>query len=71
MAEVARQIAKDAVNSGIDPADVARAVEGAVVNNRFWILTHEHSALRITELRLEWMRGGPSPMATLWSASES
>jgi len=24
---------------------------------------HEHSALRITELRLEWMRGGPSPMA--------
>jgi NAD(P)-dependent dehydrogenase (short-subunit alcohol dehydrogenase family) len=71
MAEVARQIAKDAVNSGIDPADVARAVEDAVVNNRFWILTHEHSALRITELRLEWMRGGPSPMATLWSASES
>lgn len=71
MAEVARRIAKDAVNSGIDPADVARVVEDAVVNNRFWILTHEHSALRITELRLEWMRGGPSPMATLWSASES
>jgi hypothetical protein len=36
-----------------------------VVNEKFWILTHEHSALRITELRLEWMRGGPSPMAGL------
>jgi len=33
-----------------------------VVHEKFWIFTHEHSATRITELRLEWMRGGPSPM---------
>jgi NAD(P)-dependent dehydrogenase (short-subunit alcohol dehydrogenase family) len=71
MNEVVRKIAQDAVNFGIDPADVADAVVDAVTNDRFWILTHEHSALRITELRLEWMRGGPSPMATLWSASDS
>jgi NAD(P)-dependent dehydrogenase (short-subunit alcohol dehydrogenase family) len=57
-----RELAAALVNAGIDAADVARAVEDAVVNEKFWILTHEHSALRITELRLAWMRGGPSPM---------
>jgi NAD(P)-dependent dehydrogenase (short-subunit alcohol dehydrogenase family) len=57
-----KKIAAALVNAGIDAADVAKAVEDAVVNEKFWILTHEHSALRITELRLEWMRGGPSPM---------
>jgi NAD(P)-dependent dehydrogenase (short-subunit alcohol dehydrogenase family) len=57
-----REIAAALVNAGIDAAEVARAVEDAVVHEKFWILTHEHSALRITELRLEWMRGGPSPM---------
>jgi short-subunit dehydrogenase len=60
-----KKIAAAFVNAGIDAADVAKAVEDAVVNEKFWILTHEHSALRITELRLEWMRGGPSPMAGL------
>jgi NAD(P)-dependent dehydrogenase (short-subunit alcohol dehydrogenase family) len=61
--EEIKKIAADLVNAGIDAADVAVAVEDAVVNERFWIFTHEHSATRITELRLEWMRGGPSPMA--------
>ena len=60
--EEIREIAAALVNAGIDAADVALAVEDAVINEKFWILTHEHSALRITELRLEWMRGGPSPM---------
>jgi len=60
-----KKVAAALVNAGIDAADVAKAVEEAVVNEKFWILTHEHSALRITELRLEWMRGGPSPMAGL------
>jgi NAD(P)-dependent dehydrogenase (short-subunit alcohol dehydrogenase family) len=60
-----KKIAAALVNAGIDAVDVAKAVEDAVVNEKFWILTHEHSALRITELRLEWMRGGPSPMAGL------
>jgi hypothetical protein len=60
-----KKIAAALVNSGIDAADVAKAVEDAVVNEKFWILTHPHSAVRITELRLDWMRGGPSPMAGL------
>jgi NAD(P)-dependent dehydrogenase (short-subunit alcohol dehydrogenase family) len=67
--EEIREIAAALVNAGIDAADVALAVEDAVVNEKFWILTHEHSALRITELRLDWMRGGPSPMAGLDSAN--
>jgi NAD(P)-dependent dehydrogenase (short-subunit alcohol dehydrogenase family) len=56
------------VNAGIDAADVAVAVEDAVVNEKFWILTHEHSAIRITELRRDWMSGGPSPMANRGNA---
>jgi NAD(P)-dependent dehydrogenase (short-subunit alcohol dehydrogenase family) len=60
-----KKIGAALVDAGIDAADVAKAVEDAVVNEKFWILTHERSALRITELRLEWMRGGPSPMAGL------
>jgi NAD(P)-dependent dehydrogenase (short-subunit alcohol dehydrogenase family) len=63
--EEIKKIAAALVNAGIDAADVATAVEDAVVNENFWILTHEHSAIRITELRLDWMRGGPSPMAGL------
>ncbi len=57
-AQLIGSLASQAVNAGIDAADVANAVEEAVRDNRFWILTHEHSALRTTEIRLEWMRGG-------------
>src|SRR5665213_751638 len=64
-----KKIAAALVNAGIDAADVAKAVEDAVVHEKFWILTHERSALRITELRLEWMRGGPSPTAGLVSVN--
>ncbi len=60
-AKVIAEVASNAVNAGIDAADVAAAVERGVRTNVFWILTHERSALRTTELRLEWMRGG-SPM---------
>ena len=51
-------LAAQAVNAGIDAAVVANAVATAVETDAFWILTHEHSALRTTEIRLEWMRGG-------------
>ena len=63
VAQEVKKLADAAVNSGIDPADVAQMVEDAVVANRFWILTNEHSATRITEQRLGWMRGGRPPMA--------
>jgi NAD(P)-dependent dehydrogenase (short-subunit alcohol dehydrogenase family) len=59
-----------AVNAGIEAADVAAAVEDAVRAERFWILTHERSALRTTEIRLEWMRGGPPMTFDLMSATK-
>jgi len=37
------------VASGIPPGDVAEAVHGAIVNNEFWILTHDETKLAITE----------------------
>ena len=66
-----RELAAALVNAGIDAADVAAAVENAVRSDKFWILTHEHSALRITEMRLEWMRGGPSPLAGAFPANQN
>ncbi|MGC8499436.1 MAG: SDR family oxidoreductase [Acidimicrobiales bacterium] len=59
--EAARAAARAAVAAGIDPAEVADAVADAVVTGRFWILPHEHVAVRTTEQRLAWMRGGPMP----------
>lgn len=69
LATMAKKIADDLVNAGIDPAEVARAVQDAIVNNKFWILTNEHSATRITEQRLEWMRGGRPPRAMKMTAT--
>jgi NAD(P)-dependent dehydrogenase (short-subunit alcohol dehydrogenase family) len=58
MVRVVGDIAQNAVNAGIDASEVARAVEDAVRTNRFWILTHERAAIRTTEQRLAWMKGG-------------
>ena len=69
LAEMAKKRADDLVNAGIDPDEVARAVHDAIVQNRFWILTNEHSATRITEQRLEWMRGGRPPRAMKMTAT--
>jgi hypothetical protein len=63
-------MASTAVNAGIDAADVAAAVENAVRTNTFWILPHERSAIRTTELRLEWMRGGPPMRFDLMGATK-
>jgi NAD(P)-dependent dehydrogenase (short-subunit alcohol dehydrogenase family) len=62
--------ATQAVNAGIDAADVAALVEGAVASNKFWILPHERSALRTTELRLDWMRGGEPMRFDLMGATK-
>ncbi len=69
-AKLLRDLSSMAVNAGIDAADVAGAVENAVRNRRFWILPHERSALRTTELRLEWMRGGPPMKFDLMAATK-
>ncbi len=63
-------MASDAVNAGIDPAVVADAVTAAVLANRFWILTHEHVAVRTTEQRLAWMTGGEPPRINLEGATK-
>ncbi len=63
-------LAREAVAAGIDPAIVAERVAHAVVANEFWILTHERAALRTTEQRLAWMRGGPAPGINLRAAAQ-
>ncbi len=68
-AEVLNDLAREAVNAGIDPGIVAERVAHAVVANEFWILTHERAALRTTEQRLAWMRGGPAPGINLQAAA--
>jgi NAD(P)-dependent dehydrogenase (short-subunit alcohol dehydrogenase family) len=69
-AQLIADLASQAVNAGIGAELVARAVEDAILTNRFWILTHERSAVRTTELRLEWMRGGPPMRFDLMAATK-
>jgi NAD(P)-dependent dehydrogenase (short-subunit alcohol dehydrogenase family) len=69
-AQLIADLASQAVNAGIDAGIVAGAVEDAVRTNKFWILTHERSAVRTTELRLEWMRGGPPMRFDLMAATK-
>ena len=70
MMKMARQIGETVVKAGIDPADVATAVDAAIRANRFWILPHERVALRMTELRLEWMKGGAPLFINLDAATK-
>jgi NAD(P)-dependent dehydrogenase (short-subunit alcohol dehydrogenase family) len=69
--QAARAIGEKVVKAGIDAAQVAALVEDAVRANRFWILPHEWVALRTTELRLEWMRGGPALPINLEAATKA
>ena len=62
-------MASDAVRAGIDPSVVAEAVTTAVLENRFWILTHEHAAIRTSEQRVAWMGGGEPPRINLEGAT--
>jgi NAD(P)-dependent dehydrogenase (short-subunit alcohol dehydrogenase family) len=59
MVKIVTDVATNAVNAGIDAADVGVAVANAIRDNRFFILTHERVAIRTTEQRLGWMQGGP------------
>jgi short-subunit dehydrogenase len=68
--ELARQIGETVVKAGIDPTEVAKAVDAAIRANRFWILPHERVALRTTELRLEWMKGGAPLFINLNAATK-
>lgn len=68
--QAATASASAVVNAGIEPSIVAQAVEDAVRNNSFWILTHQRVAVRTTELRAEWMKGGPAPGINLQKATK-
>ena len=59
-----------AVMMGIEPEIVGTAVEDAVRHNKFWILTHERSAIRTTEMRAEWMRTGEPTRVNLEKAAK-
>ncbi len=50
------------VASGIPPAEVAEAVHDAVVNNKFWILTHEEAKADITERARQIVEGINPPL---------
>jgi NAD(P)-dependent dehydrogenase (short-subunit alcohol dehydrogenase family) len=69
-AQLIADLATQAVNAGIDAEVVGAAVENAIRTNKFWILTHERSAVRTTELRLDWMRGGPPMRFDLMAATK-
>jgi NAD(P)-dependent dehydrogenase (short-subunit alcohol dehydrogenase family) len=69
-AQLIADLASQAVNAGIDADVVGGAVEDAIRSNKFWILTHERSAVRTTELRLDWMRGGPPMRFDLMGATK-
>jgi NAD(P)-dependent dehydrogenase (short-subunit alcohol dehydrogenase family) len=60
----------NAVMMGIEPEIVGSAVENAVRANKFWILTHERSAIRTTEMRAEWMRSGEPTRVNLEKAAK-
>ena len=60
----------NAVMMGIEPEVVGEAVENAVRINKFWILTHERSAIRTTEMRAEWMRSGEPTRVNLEKAAK-
>ena len=63
------EAAAAAVAAGIEPDVVAEHVVDAVERNEFWVFPHRRVALRTTELRLEWMKGGPPPGIDLQKAA--
>jgi NAD(P)-dependent dehydrogenase (short-subunit alcohol dehydrogenase family) len=64
MAQTYRKIGREHVENGIEPSEVASLVEEALRTEQFWIFPHEFFAHRLTEKRLEWMKGG-DPMTAL------
>jgi len=68
--QAVNNLGAQAVNAGIDVSIVAEAIEKAVRENQFWILTHFKAAIRTTEQRLEWMKGGAPTTINLEGATK-
>jgi NAD(P)-dependent dehydrogenase (short-subunit alcohol dehydrogenase family) len=71
MMKIVAEVSANAVNAGIDPTDVGKAVRDAIASNQFWILTHHRVAIRTTEQRLAWMQGGPPLAVNLEAATKA
>ena len=67
--EIGIEIVRQVVASGIDPELVAAQVADAIVNEDFWILTHQKAALGTMRGRLAWMEGGKPPGISLDNAT--
>jgi len=64
-------IARGAVEGGIEVGIVADAVAEAILDERFWILTHERVALATMRQRTAWMEGGQPPTIDLDAAGRN
>ena len=64
-------IAREAVEGGIPPEEVAEALRAALDDGRFWILSHERVALGMVRQRIEWMQTGRPPSFDLRQAGRS
>jgi NAD(P)-dependent dehydrogenase (short-subunit alcohol dehydrogenase family) len=49
MSQLIRAAVAELISNGSDPADIANAVRNAIVENRFWILTHPEFGERIVD----------------------
>jgi NAD(P)-dependent dehydrogenase (short-subunit alcohol dehydrogenase family) len=64
-------IAREAVEGGIAPEEVAEAVRSALGDGRFWILSHERVAIGMVRQRELWMETGRPPSFDLELAGRS
>jgi NAD(P)-dependent dehydrogenase (short-subunit alcohol dehydrogenase family) len=60
-AQATAKFAQALAAAGIPPEVVADAVRDAIIDGRFYIVPHEHSAVATTRARAEWMAGGAPP----------
>jgi NAD(P)-dependent dehydrogenase (short-subunit alcohol dehydrogenase family) len=60
-AQATAEFAQALAAAGIAPEVVADAVRDAIVDRRFYVVPHQHSAVATTRGRAEWMAGGDPP----------
>jgi short-subunit dehydrogenase len=58
---LAREVGIALAAAGIAPEVVADAVHDAIVEQRFFVVPHERSAVAMTKARMKWIAGEPAP----------
>jgi NAD(P)-dependent dehydrogenase (short-subunit alcohol dehydrogenase family) len=61
-AQTTAELANALTSAGIAPEVVADAVRDAIVDDRFYVVPHEHAAVATTRARADWIAGGPAPV---------